>query len=199
MCQCLKVCIKNYTSAHYSRDFDNNQNPHLKCVYVKCLMLKNVTPDLSTLTLTLTLLTQCREFGILVKSVAMFRLSRRNVQLTISASGPPKSRNIMRTPSSDDIRRRSKGCLSRTLFLTPISSVNSVKPSSMCTPRVHSLPFQLQAGEKTRNRGCYKSCCATKALFISKGNRCEKGDTSESGSVEHLTLFCNTVGLIIWY
>lgn len=53
----------------------------------------------------------------------------------------------MRTPSSDDILRRSKGCLSRTLFLTPISSVNSVKPSSMCTPRVHSLPFQLHAGE----------------------------------------------------
>lgn len=70
-----------------------------------------------------------------------------NLQLTISASGPPKSRNIMRTPSSDDILRRSKGCLSRTLFLTPISSVNSVKPSSMCTPKVHSFPFQLHAGE----------------------------------------------------
>lgn len=92
------------------------------------------------------------------------------MQLTISASGPPKSRNIMRTPSSDDIRRRSKGCLSRTLFLTPISSVNSVKPSSMCTPRVHSFPFQLQAGKGTemeqKQRGCYKCCSATEASFI---------------------------------
>lgn len=67
------------------------------------------------------------------------------IPLTISASGPPKSRNIMRTPSSEDILRCSKGCCSRTLFLTPISSVNSVKPSSMWTPRVHSFPFQLHA------------------------------------------------------
>ena len=66
-------------------------------------------------------------------------------ELTISDSEPPKSRKIMRTPSSEDIRRRSKGCWSRTLFLTPMSSVNSVKPSSMWTPRVHSFPFQLQA------------------------------------------------------
>lgn len=68
-----------------------------------------------------------------------------SVPLTISASGPPKSRNIMRTPSSEDILRCSKGCCSRILFLTPISSVNSVKPSSMWTPRVHSFPFQLHA------------------------------------------------------
>lgn len=116
--------------------------------------------------------TEGQGIGCTVKSAAILCLSKLNVQLTISASGPPKSRNIMRTPSSDDIRRRSKGCLSRTLFLTPISSVNSVKPSSMCTPRVHSLPFQLQAGERTeverKQRGCYKRCSATKASFISR-------------------------------
>lgn len=75
----------------------------------------------------------------------MLDCEKSNAKLTISASGPPKSRNIMRTPSSEDILRRSKGCWRRTLFLTPISSVNSVKPSSMWTPRVHSFPFQLQA------------------------------------------------------
>lgn len=74
--------------------------------------------------------------------------------LTISASGPPKSRNIMRTPSSEDILRCSKGCCSRTLFLTPISSVNSVKPSSMWTPKVHSFPFQLQAARNENKKRC---------------------------------------------
>lgn len=53
----------------------------------------------------------------------------------------------MRTPSSEDILRCSNGCCSRILFLTPISSVNSVKPSSMCTPKVHSFPFQLHAAK----------------------------------------------------
>lgn len=76
------------------------------------------------------------------------------IPLTISASGPPKSRNIMRTPSSEDILRCSKGCCSRTLFLTPISSVNSVKPSSMWTPRVHSFPFQLQADRNENKKRC---------------------------------------------
>lgn len=70
----------------------------------------------------------------------------------------------MRTPSSEDILRCSKGCCSRTLFLTPISFVNSVKPSSMWTPRVHSFPFQLQAA-RNENRDVNKRTKQRKALL----------------------------------
>lgn len=89
----------------------------------------------------------------LVKSLGYYWLVS---QLTISASGPPKSRNIMRMPSSEDILRRSNGCWRRILFLTPISSVNNVKPSSMWTPRVQSFPFQLQADEKIKKTQEFK-------------------------------------------
>lgn len=91
-------------------------------------------------------------------------------RLTISASGPPKSRNIMRTPSSEDILRRSNGCWRRTLFLTPISSVNNVKPSSMCTPRVHSFPFQLQAGvaEENKTQGLHEGSTTSSCEIVPK-------------------------------
>lgn len=62
----------------------------------------------------------------------------------------------MRTPSSEDMRSRSNGCCSRTLFFTPQSSMNSEKPRSMCTLSIQDFPFQLHAThthtERERNR-----------------------------------------------
>lgn len=73
--------------------------------------------------------------------------------LTISPSGPPKSRERRLAPSSEDICSFSKGCRSSTARAAPGSAAHSVKPLSICTERLQGRPFHVQAAGRARTQG----------------------------------------------